>query len=218
MDDEMRAKVYEAAKHMGRAYLATSVGGQPWLRPVQPAWDGNDLWIGTWKVSPKIRHLRRNPRVQLFYEVKDDTFQHLRVTGVAELVDDIDEKRRAWNSFDYDLAPYFQAPEAPGFALIRIRSSQIMLASDAGAGKEKPLVWRLHDDRSSIDRPLDDSATERLSALASAAGLEMDAERLMRLGRQWIRLMDGPKLLGELDLAEAQPAALLPQREVRQDE
>ncbi|TAK35009.1 MAG: hypothetical protein EPO21_07840 [Chloroflexota bacterium] len=154
MDEETRHRVYQAAKRMGRAYLTTAVDEQPWVRPVQPAWDGNDLVIATWQGSPKIRHIQQNPRVQLFYEV-DEAFQHLRVTGLAETVDDLAEKRRLWNCFEYDLTPYFGAPDAPTFTLIRVRSTRIDLAADAGTGKEQPLIWRrdLPGDPSSSSTP-----------------------------------------------------------------
>lgn len=54
--------------------------------------------------------------------------------------------------------------------------------------------------------------------LASAAGLDLDDERLSRLSRQWERFLEGAKLLGELDLGETRSAERAPQKEEQADE
>lgn len=148
MDDvQFWTAVHGAARKAGRAYLATVEGGQPRVRVVFPAFEGRALWIATKPGSPKARQMRRDPRVELFFEVgaKRPTV-HLTVTGVARFVDAAAEKARVWNAklFGYDLGEFW--PEGPGskdFSLVLITPHRVELGTQPAMWKgQAPEVWK----------------------------------------------------------------------------
>jgi general stress protein 26 len=140
MDDgEFWNKVYAAARKANRAYLATVEGGQPRVRVVFPAFEGRRLWIATRPDSAKARQLRRDPRVELFYEIgaKRPTV-HLTITGVARFVDDPAEKARIWNAklFGYNLGEFWlEGPESKDFGLLLITAQRVELGT-------QPEMWQ----------------------------------------------------------------------------
>jgi general stress protein 26 len=127
------------------AYLATASGDQPKVRVVHPAIEGERVWVATGRNSAKARHLARNQKVELFYQVGTE-FIHLTVTGTAKFVEDVSEKKRVWNGkiFDYDLGQFWPAgPESKEFGLMLITPMRAEITSlpEMSQGK-KPEVWR----------------------------------------------------------------------------
>jgi general stress protein 26 len=148
MDDtEFWNKVYAAARKASRAYLATVEGGQPRVRVVFPALEGRKLWIATRPDSAKGRQIRRDPKVELFYEVsaKRPTV-HLTITGVAHLVDDPAEKTRIWNAkmFGYDLGEFWpEGPESKDFGLLLIKPHRVEFGTQPGMWQGQGTeVWK----------------------------------------------------------------------------
>jgi general stress protein 26 len=138
-------KVHAAATKATWAYLATTVGNQPKVRVVHPAFEGERVWIATGRGSAKARHIDKNPKVELFYQIGADMV-HITVTGAAKFVEDMAEKKRIWNAkvFDYDLSQFWPAgPESKDFGLMLITPARVELTSlsEMTAGK-KPEVWR----------------------------------------------------------------------------
>ena len=143
-DAETLQKFHDAAQKATWAYLATTVGDQPKVRVVHPAFEGERVWVATGRTSHKAAHIDKNPKVQLFYQVGPE-FVHLTVTGNARFIDDAAEKKRVWEGkvFDYDLAQFWPAGhQAPDFGLMLVTPSRIELTSltEMMQGK-KPLVW-----------------------------------------------------------------------------
>ena len=146
-DAELWKKIRETASKLTQAYLATVDGDQPKVRVVHPAIEekGERVWIATGSESPKARHVGKNPKVELFYNVGAE-FLHLTITGTACFVEDIAEKKRVWNGkvFDYELAQFWpNGPESKDFGLMLVTPTRIELTSlpEMTQGK-KPLVWR----------------------------------------------------------------------------
>ena len=52
--------------------------------------------VATGRTSPKARHVEKNPKVGLFYQVGPE-FIHTTVTGGACFIDDPKENERVWN-------------------------------------------------------------------------------------------------------------------------
>jgi len=144
-DAETWLKFHDAAQKATWAYLATSVGDQPKVRVVHPAFEGELVWIATGRTSPKAAHIAKNPKVELFYQVGPE-FVHLTVTGSARFIDDAAEKKRVWEGkvFDYDLAQFWPGGyQAPDFGLLLVTPSRIELTSMMELMQgTKPLVWR----------------------------------------------------------------------------
>ncbi|HUY38164.1 MAG TPA: pyridoxamine 5'-phosphate oxidase family protein [Candidatus Binataceae bacterium] len=127
------------------AYLATASGDQPKVRVVHPAIEGERVWVATGRHSAKARHLARNQKVELFYQVGTE-FIHLTITGAAKFIEDVAEKKRVWNSkvFDYDLGQFWpDGPESKEFGLMLITPARAELTSlPAMSQGKKPEVWR----------------------------------------------------------------------------
>jgi general stress protein 26 len=144
-DTKFWDKAHAAATKAIWAYLATAVGSQPKVRVVHPAFEGQRVWVATGRASAKARHIDKNPKVELFYQIGAEMV-HLTVTGKAKFVEDLAEKKRIWNSklFDYDLAQFWPGgPESKDFGLMLITPDRVELTSlpEMTTGK-KPEVWR----------------------------------------------------------------------------
>lgn len=123
--------VHEAARKATWAYLATSIGDQSKVRVVRPAFEGELLWVATWRGPHKARQIAKNPKVELFYHLGPELV-HLTVTGTARFIDDIAQKKRVWNGrvFDYDLAQFWPVgPEAPEFGLLLVTPTRVELTT-----------------------------------------------------------------------------------------
>lgn len=144
-DSKILDKAHAVASKATWAYLATAKGDQPKVRVVHPAFEGHRVWVATGRASAKARHIDRNPKVELFYQVAQDMV-HLTVTGRARFIEDVAEKKRVWDSkiFDYDLSQFFPGgAESKDFGLMLIEPDRIELTSLADMMSGKPAeVWR----------------------------------------------------------------------------
>ncbi len=68
--------------------------GQPQVRTMNPFPPENDMtvWIATNSRSRKIREIKNNPRVCLYYADHNQAFGYVTIVGKAVLVDDMKEK------------------------------------------------------------------------------------------------------------------------------
>lgn len=94
------------------AHLATvGADGTPDVVPVHPCWEGDVLWAMVGTRSVKARNVAANPNVALHWQVTE-VGDGVEVWGTAEVVDDVETKRRLWTGvFDYDLNLF--APGGP---------------------------------------------------------------------------------------------------------
>ena len=89
--------------------------------------------------SRKIEQLKANPRAQLMFQ--DESFGRVAtLSGTAEIVEDIDTKRRAWDAMPV-CAKYFPGPDAPEFGLIKFVCERVELLAMAEA--HEPFVAEL---------------------------------------------------------------------------
>ena len=68
----------------------TWTDGSPRVVPIATFWNGQELVIGTWPHSPKIKALRRDPRVAVTIDTQTMPFKVLLIRGTArtELLDE----------------------------------------------------------------------------------------------------------------------------------
>ena len=103
---------------------------------VTPVWflpdDDGSIMFETSRKSVKGFALRRDPRVSICIEDDDPPFGFVRIDGVAELSDDLDELR-AWTTriaaryMGEDRAEEFGRRNAvPGEMLVRVRPSRVV--------------------------------------------------------------------------------------------
>ncbi len=119
------------------AHLA-SVGSdnKPDVVPVHPRWEGDVCWVMTGLSSVKARNIGHNPNVALHWQVAA-VGDGIELWGSAEIVSDVDTKRRLWtNVFDYDLNAF--APggpdNSPDTAFLAITPEKAVILHQYGAG------------------------------------------------------------------------------------
>ena len=135
------ADVDAACKKAVWCAIATVTGNEPRVRVVHPTWDGETLWFATGPDSPKAKHLRSNPNVDIQYQVTPPDFIHVMVRGRAELISDQATKDHAWNAIDYDLTEFGSTgPEDPNFLPVKITPTRVELSEMFGSMNKR--VWR----------------------------------------------------------------------------
>ncbi len=86
-------KVRKIVKSAGYCQMATSVNGQPRVRPMKfVVTDDFKFWCTTINISGKVKELKDNPKVELCWVDKEGN--HLRVSGTADLSGGVDKKRK----------------------------------------------------------------------------------------------------------------------------
>ena len=93
--------------------------GQPRVRPVSPVRvDGFTVYVANLRRYGKTRELAANPRCELCY--LDEQHDQVRITGVAEVVNDEETLHAIWESNPL-LRKYLGTPENPELIIYRIR-------------------------------------------------------------------------------------------------
>jgi general stress protein 26 len=92
---EAARQVMEAARYC--AFVTTDETGQPQARTVEPFSPDENMvvWFATKPSTRKVRQIRRDPRVALYYfDLASESY--VTVIGAARLVTDAAEKERRW--------------------------------------------------------------------------------------------------------------------------
>ena len=104
------------------AYLATCDGDQPGVRPVSPIVEDNmSIWVTTYSTSRKVKQIRQNPKICLAFVEQPNGDKAAIVVGEAQMIPDMEEKRRVWKLATFDLSEHFpNGPDSDEFCLLRI--------------------------------------------------------------------------------------------------
>ena len=104
------------------AYLGTCDGDQPRLRPVWPIVEDNmAIWVTTHSTSRKVKQIRQNPRICLAFVQQPHGDKAADVVGEAQIIPDVEEKKRVWKLAAFDLRQYFpNGPDSDEFCLLKI--------------------------------------------------------------------------------------------------
>lgn len=98
--------------------LASIDGDQPRLRPVSPVKvDGFTIYVANLKQYGKTAEIAANPKVELCYMAPDH--DQVRITGVAEVLEDADEINAIWES-NALLRKYLGTPDNPMLIIYKI--------------------------------------------------------------------------------------------------
>jgi len=114
-------------KNSLHAYLATCDGDQPRVRPVTPiVEDDLKIWVATSSNSRKVQQIKGNPKVCLSFVEHPEGNKSAFVIGEAEIIPDLDQKKRVWKLASFDLSRYFpEGPESDEFCLLKIHINKI---------------------------------------------------------------------------------------------
>jgi general stress protein 26 len=109
------------------AYLATCDDNQPIVRPVSPiVEDAETIWVTTFCSSRKVKQIQDNPKICLAFVEQPYGDKAAVVFGKAQLVPDLEEKRRIWSLATLDLSQHFpEGPESKEFCLLKIIVAKI---------------------------------------------------------------------------------------------
>jgi general stress protein 26 len=139
-----RPELIAAAREImaGQTYCALITQdeeGRPQIRTMNPFPPEEDMtvWIATSILTRKVRHIRRDPRVTLYYGNHSKATGYVAITGRAALVDDraemIKRKRAYWDS------------SFPGFknlVLIKVIPERIDVLNYSRGALGDPQTWR----------------------------------------------------------------------------
>src|SRR5438270_7675691 len=99
--------------------LATIDGDQPCVRPVSPVrTDGFTVYVANLRAYHKTAEIEANPKVELCY--LDDHHDQVRLTGLAEVVDDRALLQEIWDENPL-LRQYLGSLDNPQLIVYRIR-------------------------------------------------------------------------------------------------
>jgi uncharacterized pyridoxamine 5'-phosphate oxidase family protein len=106
-------------------YLATSEENQPRVRPVSLIVDKGDLFILTGSEDAKIAQIKQNNRVEVVTPVKaDDHTGYVRFSAKAVIETRQEYRRRAAKAAPF-FSNYWDSPDHPKYALIRLEPEKI---------------------------------------------------------------------------------------------
>lgn len=117
--EKMVAIMKENSLH---AYLATCDGDQPRVRPVSPiVEDDMSIWVTTFSNSRKVKQIRQDPKICLAFVEQPEGNKSAFVIGRAEIIPDLEEKKRVWQLASFDLSRHFpKGPESEEFCVLKI--------------------------------------------------------------------------------------------------
>lgn len=111
-DSDRSAAVIAAAREIidAQTYCAivtVDESGRPQARTMNPFPPEDDLtvWMATNSRSRKVQEIRANPQVCLYYADHKESVGSVVITGRAELVDDLDEKKKREREYWKDAFP-----------------------------------------------------------------------------------------------------------------
>ncbi len=109
------------------AFLATSDGDQPQVRPVSPiVEDDLSIWVATSAGSRKVKQISQNPKICLSFVQHPSGDKSAIIFGEAEVIGDMVQKKRVWNLAPYDISQHFpEGPESKEFCLLKINPKKI---------------------------------------------------------------------------------------------
>lgn len=94
------------------------------------------VWFGTTANSRKVKQIKKNPNVTLYYEDTDKT-GYVVIHGKAELVDDTKEKQKRWKSAWED----FYSDNREEYLLIKVSPDWMEILSVPRGIVGDPLTW-----------------------------------------------------------------------------
>ena len=118
------------------AFLATGDGDQPRVRPVAPiVEDDMSVWVATSAGSRKVKQIKQNPKISLAFVQHPNGEKAATVVGEAEIVSDLEQKKRIWGLAPYDPSQHFpEGLESEDYCVLKINIKKIEWWEDSESG------------------------------------------------------------------------------------
>ena len=142
-EDPMRTKLIDAAREIMTsagtcALITVDREGRPRVRTMDPFLPESDLtvWFGTNPGSRKVDQIRKDPRVTLYY-LGEDGSGYVMIHGMAQLVNDREEKEKRWKA-EWEA---FYPGRPDDYLLIRVTPEWMEVISYAHGISGDPITW-----------------------------------------------------------------------------
>lgn len=143
--DSAKTKLKSAAIDMMKsagfcALISIDQGGKPIARTMDPfAPDSNFVvWFGTNPRSRKVKEIKRNPKVCLYYSNPEST-GYVMIQGIAKLVNDPKEKEKRWKP---GWSGFYQSRDKD-YILIKVTPSRLELINYKLGIIGNPSTWEV---------------------------------------------------------------------------
>jgi len=112
--------------------------GRPRVRAMDPFPPETDftVWFGTNSKSRKVAQIKMDPRVTLYY-LKEDQSGYVMLHGIAEMVNDPEEKEKRWK----EEWVAFYPNKADDYLLIKVSPEWMEVISYAYGIQGDPVTW-----------------------------------------------------------------------------
>ncbi len=119
------------------ALITLAENGQPQVRTMDPFEPEDDftIWLGTNPKSRKVRQIKKNNKVALYYSDHDNGY--VSVYGVAELVNDHVEKEKHWKQ---EWSAYYPN-RTDSYLLIKVIPDRVEIISYKDGISGNPNTW-----------------------------------------------------------------------------
>jgi len=139
-NDELKGKILKVIKEYPVGSVATIKDGKPWVRymAMQPQ-ENLMLYTTSFASARKIAQIKKNNNVHIAFglDPKDWKMSHVNIDGIAEILTDLETKKRFWSEM---LAQFFKGPEDPNYVVIKVAPINIEYW---GAGTHEPEIYTL---------------------------------------------------------------------------
>lgn len=112
---------------------------KPMVRIMDPFPPESDftVWFGTTSESRKVKQIKNNPNVTLYYQDSDDT-GYVVIHGTAQIIDDEKEKQKWWKDAWEDFYPN----NREGYILIKVSPELMEILSESRGILGDPITWQ----------------------------------------------------------------------------
>jgi general stress protein 26 len=131
-------EIIEAARYC--ALITIDQSGRPQVRTMDPFPPEEDMviWLGTISKSRKVREIRNDPRVTLYYADPEEA-GYVVIAGIARLIDDAKEKARLWKE---EWETYFP-DRKDSYILIKVTPERLNILNYRHGITGDPVTWRI---------------------------------------------------------------------------
>lgn len=118
-----KEEVIDLIRDTGWGTLATSINGQPHVRPMMPyLTDDNRVILALLGRSRTLEQIQKNPNVEICFV--DRKMWYARISGTAKISENREDKETLWNNIPM-LKQYFGGIEDQNFKLLEIRITRV---------------------------------------------------------------------------------------------
>lgn len=120
------------------ALITLDEKGLPMVRTMDPFLPESDfiIWFGTNSKSRKVKQIKNNPTVTIYYLEKGNT-GYVVLHGVAQLIDDQDEKEKHWKA-EWEA---FYPDKKENYLLIKVTPQWMKVLSITQGIMGDPITW-----------------------------------------------------------------------------